>query len=580
MKRNKKDFQLKTFVKVLHYISRYKIWLIITLIMAVLVTALTLYVPILVGRAIDNIIEPGKVAFDNIFRILLTVGISVAITSLSQWLMNMINNKIACEVVRDMREEAFKKVQKLPFGYLDSHPAGETVSRIITDVDVLSDGLLLGFTQLFTGVLTIIGTLLFMLYINVWITLVVVIMTPLSLIAASFIAKRTYAMFHEQSETRAEQTALINEAINGEKTVQAFGQEDNILSKFDEINERLEKSSLKATFFSSLTNPVTRFVNALVYAAVALTGAIAAVSGNITVGGLSCFLSYANQYTKPFNEISGVIAELQNALACAERILALIEEEPEIPDNDNALNEVPQGDIEFKNVDFSYVPDRPLITNCNFKVKRGQRVAIVGKTGCGKTTLINLLMRFYDVQSGEICMCGIDIKNITREALRDHVGMVLQETWLKSGTIRENILMAKPDATDEEIINAAKQAHAHGFINRLPNGYDTVIGAASLSEGQRQLLCITRLMLSPPPVLILDEATSSIDTRTEIKIQSAFAKLMEGRTSFIVAHRLSTIQNADLILVMDKGSIIEMGTHIELIKKGGVYASLSAAMGG
>lgn len=580
MKRNKKDFQLKTFVKVLHYISRYKIWLIITLIMAVLVTALTLYVPILVGRAIDNIIEPGKVAFDNIFRILLTVGISVAITSLSQWLMNMINNKIACEVVRDMREEAFKKVQKLPFGYLDSHPAGETVSRIITDVDVLSDGLLLGFTQLFTGVLTIIGTLLFMLYINVWITLVVVIMTPLSLIAASFIAKRTYAMFHEQSETRAEQTALINEAINGEKTVQAFGQEDNILSKFDEINERLEKSSLKATFFSSLTNPVTRFVNALVYAAVALTGAIAAVSGNITVGGLSCFLSYANQYTKPFNEISGVIAELQNALACAERILALIEEEPEIPDNDNALNEVPQGDIEFKNVDFSYVPDRPLITNCNFKVKRGQRVAIVGKTGCGKTTLINLLMRFYDVQSGEICMCGIDIKNITREALRDHVGMVLQETWLKSGTIRENILMAKSDATDEEIINAAKQAHAHGFINRLPNGYDTVIGAASLSEGQRQLLCITRLMLSPPPVLILDEATSSIDTRTEIKIQSAFAKLMEGRTSFIVAHRLSTIQNADLILVMDKGSIIEMGTHIELIKKGGVYASLSAAMGG
>lgn len=580
MKRNKKDFQLKTFVKVLHYISRYKIWLIITLIMAVLVTALTLYVPILVGRAIDNIIEPGKVAFDNIFRILLTVGISVAITSLSQWLMNMINNKIACEVVRDMREEAFKKVQKLPFGYLDSHPAGETVSRIITDVDVLSDGLLLGFTQLFTGVLTIIGTLLFMLYINVWITLVVVIMTPLSLIAASFIAKRTYAMFHEQSETRAEQTALINEAINGEKTVQAFGQEDNILSKFDEINERLEKSSLKATFFSSLTNPVTRFVNALVYAAVALTGAFAAVSGNITVGGLSCFLSYANQYTKPFNEISGVIAELQNALACAERILALIEEEPEIPDNDNALNEVPQGDIEFKNVDFSYVPDRPLITNCNFKVKRGQRVAIVGKTGCGKTTLINLLMRFYDVQSGEICMCGIDIKNITREALRDHVGMVLQETWLKSGTIRENILMAKSDATDEEIINAAKQAHAHGFINRLPNGYDTVIGAASLSEGQRQLLCITRLMLSPPPVLILDEATSSIDTRTEIKIQSAFAKLMEGRTSFIVAHRLSTIQNADLILVMDKGSIIEMGTHIELIKKGGVYASLSAAMGG
>lgn len=580
MKHNKKDSQLKTLIKVLHYISRYKTWLIVTLLMAVLVTALTLYVPILVGRAIDNIIEPGKVAFDNIFRILLTVGISVAVTSLAQWLMNMINNKIACEVVRDMREEAFRKVQSLPFGYLDSHPAGETVSRIITDVDVLSDGLLLGFTQLFTGVLTIIGTLLFMLYINVWITLVVVIMTPLSLIAASFIAKKTYAMFHEQSETRAEQTALINEAINGEKTVQAFGQEENILSKFDEINERLEKSSLKATFFSSLTNPVTRFVNALVYAAVALTGAFAAVSGSITVGGLSCFLSYANQYTKPFNEISGVVAELQNALACAERILALIEEEPETPDNDNALDRVLQGNIEFRNVDFSYVPDRQLITDCNFTVKCGQRVAIVGKTGCGKTTLINLLMRFYDVQSGEICMGGINIRNITRKALREHVGMVLQETWLKSGTVRENILMAKPDATDEEIINAAKQAHAHGFISRLPKGYDTVIGAASLSEGQRQLLCITRLMLSPPPVLILDEATSSIDTRTEIKIQSAFAKLMEGRTSFIVAHRLSTIQNADLILVMDKGSIIEMGTHSELIKKGGVYASLSAAMGG
>lgn len=580
MKKNKKGSQLKVLVKVMYYISRYKIWLAVTLIMAAFVVALTLYVPILVGRAIDNIIGPGEVAFDKILSVLVTVGISVGITSLAQWIMNMINNKIACEVVRDMREEAFRKVQKLPFSYLDSHPAGETVSRIITDVDVLSEGLLLGFTQLFTGVLTIIGTLLFMVYINVWITLVVVIMTPLSLVAASFIAKKTYLMFREQSETRSEQTALINEAINGQKTVQAFGQEEEILSKFDEINDRLEKTSLKATFFSSLTNPVTRFVNALVYAAVALAGAFAAVSGSITVGGLSCFLSYANQYTKPFNEISGVVAELQNALACAERILALIEEETEIPDSKDAVTEVPDGDIEFCNASFSYVPERPLITDCNFTVKPGQRVAIVGKTGCGKTTLINLLMRFYDVQSGEIRMGGVDIRNMTREALRDHVGMVLQETWLKNGTVRENLLMAKPDATDEEMIAAAKEAHAHGFISRLPNGYDTVIGSSSLSEGQRQLLCITRLMISPPPVLILDEATSSIDTRTEMKIQSAFARLMENRTSFIVAHRLSTIQNADLILVMDKGSIIEKGTHNELIKKGGMYASLSSAMGG
>ncbi|MGN0585490.1 MAG: ABC transporter ATP-binding protein [Ruminococcus sp.] len=578
MKHNKKGSQIKTLKKVLKYISRYRLWLITTLVMAVIVVALTLYVPILVGRAIDNIIAPGEVAFDNIIRILLTVGISVGITSIAQWIMNMINNKIACEVVRDMREDAFRKVQSLPFSYLDSHPAGETVSRIITDVDVLSEGLLLGFTQLFTGVLTIIGTLLFMVYINFWITLVVVVMTPLSLVAASFIAKRTYMMFREQSETRAEQTALINEAINGQKTVQAFGQEDNILSEFDEINGRLEKSSLKATFFSSLTNPVTRFVNALVYAAVALAGALSAVSGRITVGGLSCFLSYANQYTKPFNEISGVVAELQNALACAERILDLIEEEPEMPDRENAASEVPDGDIEFCGVSFSYTADKPLITDCNFTVKPGQRVAIVGKTGCGKTTLINLLMRFYDVCGGEIRMGGMDIRNMTRKALRDHVGMVLQETWLKSGTVRENLLMAKPDATEEEMISAAKEAYAHGFISRLPKGYDTVIGGASLSEGQRQLLCITRLMLAPPPVLILDEATSSIDTRTEMKIQSAFARLMEGRTSFIVAHRLSTIQNADLILVMDKGSIIEKGTHSELIRKGGVYAKLSAAM--
>lgn len=580
MKHNKNSSQLRTLAKVLRYISRFRIWLAVSLLMAVIVTALTLYVPILVGNAIDNIVGPGEVFFEKITKILLTVGISVAVTSAAQWIMNMINNKIACETVRDMREDAFRKVQNLPLSYLDSHPAGETVSRIITDVDVLSDGLLLGFTQLFTGVLTIIGTLCFMLFINVWITLVVVIMTPLSLVAASFIAKKTYMMFREQSETRAEQTALINEAINGQKTVQAFGQEENILSEFDEINDRLEKSSLKATFFSSLTNPVTRFVNALVYAAVALTGAISAVNGRISVGGLSCFLSYANQYTKPFNEISGVVAELQNALACAERILALIEETPETPDREDASENAAEGEIEFADVSFSYVPERPLISNCSFTVKPGQRVAIVGKTGCGKTTLINLLMRFYDVNSGEIRMGGSDIRNMTRKALRDHVGMVLQETWLRSGTVRENILMAKPDASDEEIIAAAKEAHAHSFISRLPKGYDTVIGQASLSEGQRQLLCITRLMLSPPPVLILDEATSSIDTRTEVKIQSAFARLMEGRTSFIVAHRLSTIQNADLILVMDKGSIIEKGTHSELIRKGGVYAKLSAAMGG
>ena len=478
-----------------------------------------------------------------------------------------------------MREEAFRKIQKLPFNYLDTHPAGETVSRIITDVDVLSDGLLLGFTQLFTGVLTILGTLLFMLSINVWITLVVVIMTPLSLIAASFIAKRTYLMFREQSETRGEQTALINEAVSGQRVLQAFGQEDEILDEFDEINNRLEKCSLKASFFSSLTNPVTRFVNALVYAAVALAGAFAAVSGSITVGGLSCFLSYANQYTKPFNEISGVIAELQNALACAERIISLIEAEPDTPDKADAHTAAEEGDIEFINTEFSYTKDRPLIRDCNFTVKPGQRVAIVGKTGCGKTTLINLLMRFYDVHGGSIKMGGVDIRDMTRDALRSHIGMVLQETWLKSGTVRENILMAKPDASEEEMIAAAKAAHAHSFIKRLPDGYDTVIGSGELSEGQRQLLCIARLMLSPPPVLILDEATSSIDTRTELKIQSAFAKLMEGRTSFIVAHRLSTIQNADLILVMDKGNIAEQGTHEELIAKSGIYAKLSAAMG-
>ncbi len=572
-----KPSQMQTLKKVLHYIARYKVWLVLTLLLALVTVALTLYVPILVGEAIDRIIEPGNVAFDAIAQILLTVGISISITALAQWVMNMLNNKITYEVVEDVRNRAFRKVQHLPLSYLDSHPAGETVSRMIADVDQFADGLLMGFTQLFTGVITILGTLLFMLSINVWITLVVVVMTPLSLLVASFIAKRTYLMFRKQSETRAEQTALINEVIGCQKVVQAFGQEDETLAEFDEINTRLEECSLKASFFSSLTNPTTRFVNALVYAAVGLTGALAAVSGRMSVGGLSCFLSYANQYTKPFNEISGVVAELQNALACADRIFQLIEEEAEIPDAQDAHVLVQaEGSVKLEDVSFSYVPEKPLIQHCTLDIQAGQRVAIVGPTGCGKTTLINLLMRFYDVCDGAIYVDGYDIRRITRDSLRSNMGMVLQETWLKNSTIRENILMAKPDATEEEMIAAAKAAHAHSFIRRLPKGYDTVIGDAegNLSQGQRQLLCIARLMLCPPPVLILDEATSSIDTRTELKIQSAFAKLMENRTSFIVAHRLSTIQSADLILVMKDGSIIEKGSHEELLAQKGFYANL------
>ncbi|MBQ8688454.1 MAG: ABC transporter ATP-binding protein [Ruminococcus sp.] len=573
----KQPSQMQTIKKVLHYIARHRIWLAASLLLALVTVALTLYVPILVGDAIDHIIGPGNVAFPAIAQILLTVGISAGVTALAQWIMNMLGNKITYEVVRDVRSQAFRRVQRLPLSYLDSHPAGETVSRMIADVDQFADGLLMGFTQLFTGIITILGTLLFMLSINIKITLVVVFMTPLSLLAANFIAKRTYLMFRKQSETRAEQTSLIHEITEGQKVVQAFSHEDEVLAEFDEINSRLEQCSLKASFFSSLTNPVTRFVNALVYAAVCLTGALTAVNGGITIGGLSCFLSYANQYTKPFNEISGVVAELQNALACAGRIFQLIEETPETPDPADAktLTDA-RGQVTLQNVSFSYVPERPLIQNCSLSIQPGQRVAIVGPTGCGKTTLINLLMRFYDVCEGAVCIDGTDIRRITRDSLRSNMGMVLQETWLKGASIRENIRMGKPDATDAEVTAAAKAAHAHSFIRRLPEGYDTIIGggAGNLSQGQRQLLCIARLMLCPPPILILDEATSSIDTRTELKIQSAFARLMENRTSFIVAHRLSTIQSADLILVMKDGSIIEQGSHQELLRKDGFYAKL------
>ena len=524
-----------------------------------------------------TILGAGQVDFAAIAAILLKIGVLVAITSLLQWLMNTINNKITFQVVRDVRSEAFRKIQILPLKYLDAHSHGEIVSRVIADVDQFADGLLLGFTQLFTGVLTILGTLGFMLSIHAGITLLVVLLTPISLFVASFIARRTYAMFKLQSETRGRQTALIDEMIGNQKVVQAFSHEDEALEQFDEINEKLEKCSLRATFFSSITNPATRFVNSVVYAAVGLTGALIAIGGAITVGDLTCLLSYANQYTKPFNEISGVVTELQNALACAGRIFELIEEEPQIPDAENAveLKDV-QGNVSLHDVEFSYDPKRPLIRDFNLTVKPGQRVAIVGPTGCGKTTIINLLMRFYDVRSGSICVEGEDIREVTRRSLRSGYGMVLQETWLKTGTIRENIMMGRPDATEEEMIAAAKASHAHGFIRRLPKGYDTEIteDGGSLSQGQKQLLCIARVMLCRPPMLILDEATSSIDTRTELKVQEAFARLMEGRTSFIVAHRLSTIREADVILVMRDGSIIEQGNHESLLQKGGFYAEL------
>lgn len=572
----KKDVQKDTLKKVLRYIKKYRSLMLISILLGVIIVALTLYVPILIGKAIDGIAY-SQVQFDYILKQLMIVAIIVSITAIAQWFMNMINNKVTYQVVRDMRDEAFKKIEILPLKYIDTHSQGDIVSRVIADVDQFADGLLMGFTQLFTGVITILGTLLFMLTINVSITFVVVLVTPLSLFVASFIAKKTYTMFKLQSEARGEQTAFIDEMIGNEKVVKAYGHEEEAIKKFDEINDRLAKYSLRATFFSSLTNPTTRFVNSVVYAGVAITGAFAVLNGKMTVGAWSCFLSYANQYTKPFNEISGVVTELQNALACAARIFELIEEEAQAPESPQAVTlENANGNVSCKNVSFSYVPEKKLIENFNIQIAPGQKVAIVGPTGCGKTTLINLLMRFYDVNQGSIQVDDNDIREMTRRSLRLNYGMVLQETWLKKGTIKENITMGKPDATDEEITAAAKAAHAHSFIKRLPKGYDTVIeeDGGMLSQGQKQLLCITRVMLTEPPMLILDEATSSIDTRTEIKIQSAFNRLMEGRTSFIVAHRLSTIQNADIILVMKEGQIIEQGNHNELLGKKGFYYQL------
>ena len=582
---DKKGRQKETIKKVLSYLKHYRIFLIFSLILAAASVALQLYIPILTGNAIDLIVTKGQVDFAGLFVILKRMIVVIGITAVCQWLMNVCNNKITYNTIRDVRKQAFDKLEILPLKYIDGRSQGEIVSRIIADVDQFADGLLMGFTQFLTGAITIVGTLLFMLSVNVTITIVVVIVTPLSLVVASFIAKRTYSMFQAQSEARGEQTAFIDEMVGNQKVVQAFGHEDEALERFDEINEKLADCSLKATFYSSITNPATRFVNNVVYAGVGLVGALYAVKGGITVGQLSCFLSYANQYTKPFNEISGVVTELQNALACAARIFELIEEEAQTPEDTDAVTvTTPSGDVALTHVDFSYVPEKPLIQDFNLTVKPGQRVAIVGPTGCGKTTLINLLMRFYDVNSGTIAIgvdakentSMIDIDHLTRKSLRLSYGLVLQETWLRAGTIRDNITMGKPEATDEEVIAAAKASHAHSFIKRLPQGYDTVISedGGSLSQGQKQLLCITRVMLSLPPMLILDEATSSIDTRTEIRIQRAFAKMMQGRTSFIVAHRLSTIQEADIILVMKDGNIIEQGNHEKLLEKKGFYYEL------
>ncbi len=563
--------------RVLKYIKKYNFLVALSFICAAISVASTLYAPILTGKAIDLIIEPGKVDFDGIKDIIFKFIIVVAITVVSQWLMNIINNHITYSVVKDIRIEAFNHLSDLPLAYIDSHQHGDIVSRIVADIDQFADGLLMGFTQLFSGVVTILGTLGFMLYINVPIAVVVVVLTPVSLFVASFIAKRTYKLFRSQSETRGSLTSLVDEMVGQQKIVQAFGYEDDALDRFEVINDKLEKDSMNATFYSSITNPATRFVNSLVYTAVGIIGALLAISGRISIGQLTCFLSYANQYTKPFNEISNVITEIQNAIACAGRVFELIDETPQVKEPDDAVTlSDAKGDIDIKDVSFSYVPDKKLITDLNLSVKSGMRVAIVGPTGCGKSTLINLLMRFYDVDNGSISVDGTDIRKLTRDSLRSNYGMVLQETWLKSGTIKENIAYGMPDATDDEIIEAAKKAHSHSFIKRLPQGYDTYISedGGNLSQGQKQLLCITRVMLLLPPMLILDEATSSIDTRTEVRIQRAFNKMMQGRTSFIVAHRLSTIREADVILVMKDGNIIEKGSHDELMSMNGFYTNL------
>ena len=577
MRKKIRSEQSETLKKVLRYLKRYWFFLALSFGLAAITVASTLYIPLLTGDAVDCVIGKGQVDFKGVFAVLKRMVMVIGVTAVAQWGMNICNNKMTYQIVRDIRNEAFAKLEILPLKYLDGHPSGEVVSRIIADVDQFADGLLMGFTQLFTGVLTIVGTIGFMLSVNVGITLVVLLITPVSMIVASFIAKKTFTMFRLQSEARGEQTALIDEMIGNQKVVQAFGHEKDAMEQFGEINERLRKYSLRAIFFSSITNPSTRFVNSLVYTGVGVTGALAAISGRMTVGQLTAFLNYANQYTKPFNEISGVVTELQNAIACAGRVFELIEEEPQVPEpaDATALTDV-EGRVDLEHVAFSYRPDQKLIEDLNLAVKPGERVAIVGPTGCGKTTVINLLMRFYDVDAGSISVEGDDIRQVTRKSLRSSYGMVLQDTWLRSGTVRENILIGKPDATEEEMIEAAKSSHAHSFIKRLPKGYDTVIGedGGGLSQGQKQLLCITRLMLCRPPMLILDEATSSIDTRTEMKIQNAFARLMEGHTSFIVAHRLSTIREADVILVMKDGHIIEQGNHESLLAKKGFYAKL------
>ena len=573
----KQKSQAATLKEVIRRLGRYRIFLVFSILLATVSVALTLYIPKLTGHAVDYVIGKGKVNFPGVIQVMIQIGVCTLITALAQWLMNVCNNKMTYQMVQDIRNEAFYKIEQLPLKYIDGHPYGEVVSRVIADVDQFSDGLLMGFTQLFTGIATIIGTFCFMLSVNVSITFVVVLITPVSFFVANFIAKRTFRMFRLQSEIRGEQTGLIDEMIGNQKVVQAFGRGEDVTERFDEVNKRLQEASLRATFFSSITNPATRFVNSLVYTGVGITGAFAVVRGAMCVGQLSSFLSYANQYTKPFNEISGVVTEFQNAIACAQRVFTLIDEEPQIPEPEHAVHLTDiDGNVKVEDVSFSYLPGQHLIEDFNLEVKPGQRIAIVGPTGCGKTTLINLLMRFYDVNAGSIKVEDIDIREMTRKSLRAGYGMVLQETWLKTGTIRENIAMGRPDATEEEIVEAAKASHIHNYIRRLPKGYDTWIteDGGGLSQGQKQLLCIARVMLCRPPMLILDEATSSIDTRTEIKIQQAFAKLMEGRTTFIVAHRLSTIREADVILVMKDGKIIEQGNHEVLMKKEGFYHHL------